>query len=153
MPGLNRIAETTTLDSSIGSRLEYSKLSLRAFSSDMTAKKTLFGSGWDNYLFVWNKYYDQKIYALDSANADRAHNKLFDMLIMTGVLGLLAYLSAWFFFMKKVRTIFSTSIFVGFALLMWGIAYFVNLLSAFDTIATFSVFYAVCSYVTTYSYE
>lgn len=153
VPGINRIAGTTLADGSARSRLELIKISLNTFANDTSPKKVLLGWGWDNYIFMWNAHYNPKVFFYDSALADRAHNKLIDMLIMTGILGLLSYIMIWFFFIKKIIYIISRNTLLGFSLLFLAISYFVSLLSAFDSFATYPVFYTLLAFSMTYSYE
>ncbi len=145
IPGLNRIAATDVTNTE--SRLIYTKMGLEAFRAERTPTRILFGWGWDNFSYIWEKYYDPRVYTFDIQIADRSHDKLVDMLTMTGVLGLLAYLALWYFYFRQSYRLANTQMFVSLLLVAWGIAYFVQNLFVFDTLVTFYAFYTILGYV------
>ena len=55
-------------------------------------ERPLLGWGQSNFNYVFNKYYDPKLYAQEQW-FDRSHNIVFDWLIAGGFLGLMAYFS------------------------------------------------------------
>jgi len=79
-------------------RLVSWKIGLDAF-----LEKPLLGWGPENYYVAFNKHLDPVFFYYSGETFDRAHNRLVDVLVMNGILGLLAYLS----------------IFVAAALLLW----------------------------------
>ena len=58
----------------------------------------ILGWGQENYIVLFNKYYDPKMYQQEPW-FDRSHNVFFDWLVSGGILALLAYLSflRWLF--------------------------------------------------------
>ena len=146
VPGLNRIALISASDPTTHSRLILAKISLNAINpANEGIKKFLFGWGWDNFKLAWQKYYDPALYFYDQAVFDRAHDKIFDVLVMNGILGLLAYLAIWFFFF---RTIFRLGGFSTPILLFFGTAFFVQNLFLFDHVMSWVPFFAVLGYAT-----
>jgi O-antigen ligase len=55
-------------------------------------EKPILGWGQESFNYVFNKYYDPKMYSQEQW-FDRTHNVFFDWLIAGGILGLLSYLS------------------------------------------------------------
>ena len=148
IPGVNRVAsysfdEGSTLARGIDSKIAFEAVNPRT----MGGERLLLGWGWDNYTYAWQKFYDPQIYAYDTSRFDRAHDKLLDMLSMTGVLGLLAYLLIWAYFMRAVFRIGRRSLFEGSALLLFAVAFFVQNLTGFDTLVTFVFFFGILAYV------
>lgn len=139
IPGLNRLAQTRLLnanDSSTMVRFMTWKLSWEAFK-----EKPLLGWGPDNYLIAFEKYYnpDLALYG-EGLWIDRAHNKIIDIAVMQGILGLTAYLGifASFFYLlfKKYNNYIAPFFAAGI------IAYFVQNLFLFDHISSYLVFFA-----------
>ena len=149
IPGVNRVVETTTTDSNTNSRVLFAQESLHYFWSDGGAKRVLLGWGWDNYVFFWTRHYDPKTFYYDPSIADRAHDKLIDELVMTGVLGLLSYLAVWFFFMKRVVTIIRHDCVRALPFIFVAVAYMTFLLVTFDMPMILVYFYAVLAFVDT----
>ena len=60
-------------------------------------EKPILGWGQEGFNFVFNKYYDPRMYTQEPW-FDRAHNTYLDWLIVGGALGLLSYLAIIFLF-------------------------------------------------------
>ena len=115
-------------------------------------ERPILGWGQDNFNYVFNKYYDAKIYDQEQW-FDRAHNVFFDWLIAGGILGLLTYLSLFAFCLisiwkskaheKEKYFMFSDKV-VLTALL---IAYFIHNIFVFDSITSYILFFAVLAFV------
>ena len=150
IPGLNRIAQgdTTTLTS----RALFLKISLDGFV-ESTPKQQLFGWGWNNYIYFWNQNYDPSVYKYDAASADRAHNKLADVLIMSGVVGLALYLILWFFTFKAIAQVMKRQYVLGIGILFVVVSYLVHNMFAFDIPITFVFFYMMIAHLTDYHHE
>ncbi len=58
-------------------------------------ERPLLGWGQENFNYVFNKYYDPRLYG-EEPWFDRVHNIVFDWLIAAGVLGLVSYFSVYF---------------------------------------------------------
>ncbi len=147
VPGLNRIASSSLSDASVQARVLTTEISLKALAPKNESVKTmLLGWGWDNYLFAWQKYYDPKIYNFDSGIFDRPHDKLLDELVMTGALDFLAYMAIWWLFLREIAREGKTDPYLAAVLLFWAIAYFIQNLSAFDTLVTYLMFFSLIGY-------
>jgi len=115
-------------------------------------ERPLLGWGQDNFNYVFNKYYDPKIYDQESW-FDRAHNVFFDWLIAGGVFGLLTYLSLFMLCLvsiwksrvheKEKHFIFSDKVVLTSLL----IAYFIHNIFVFDSITSYILFFAVLAFV------
>ena len=152
IPGLDRVAEISTDTSTIQSRVLFLQISKKGFGESSALRKTV-GWGWDNYGYFWNANYDPAVYLFDQSYADRAHNKLVDMLIMTGIIGLLAYLWIWVTFLRASVRMIPRDPRLAFALLFVSISYFLHNLVAFDMPVILFLFYALLAFVVTTSYE
>ena len=149
VPGLNRIAAYSLKDGNTQARIINTQMSLTALNPKNESVKTmLLGWGWDNYLFAWQKYYNPALYGYDTGVFDRPHDKILDTLVMTGLLGFLAYIAVWFFFLREIVRCGKRSPYAGAVLIFWAVAYFLQNLTAFDTVVTFIIFFAVIAYVT-----
>ena len=90
IPGLNRLARTASLDVNDPStqfRIITWRVSWNAFK-----ERPFFGWGPENYLVANEKYYDPTYPLYGEAWLDRAHNKIFDVLVTQGIFGLAIYL-------------------------------------------------------------
>lgn len=118
-------------------------------------ERPILGWGQDNFNYVFNKYYDAKIYDQE-AWFDRAHNVFFDWLIAGGILGLLSYLALFIFGIVSVwrskldsddvHFYFSDKVILT-ALL---IAYFIHNLFVFDNLTSYILFFGVLAYIHTH---
>ena len=146
VPGLDRVAQISSTDATTRARFINFQIALDSVSpKHESLHRVVLGWGWDNYTYAWEKYYIPSIYAYDKAMFDRAHDKLLDMLVMNGALGLIAYLAVWctlFYALFKIGRRDPWFAVVG---LFWGVAFFVQDLSAFDALVTYVCFYAVLS--------
>lgn len=148
VPGLNRIAQISTKDATTEARLTNASIVFHAVNpSESNLTRGLFGWGWDNYVYAWQKFYNPVLYGYDQSLFDRAHNKLLDMLLMSGIVGLFTYLLAWFFFLKKAWMKEKKFDFVMALFIFWGVAYFLQNLTVFDTLVTYLTFYAMFAYL------
>jgi len=145
VPGLNRLAQTEILsvkDTSTQTRLITWGVSLDAFKEN-----PVFGWGEDNYSLAYNKYYNPKIAKYGETWIDRAHNKLLDILVMRGMVGLLAYLLLFGVlisrFIRKPRSVnFISGILISGLL----IGYFTQNLVLFDDITAYIPFFALLGF-------
>jgi len=154
IPGINRVVETSLNDGSMRARVLHLETSINIFKSELTPARVLFGWGWDNYIFAWSKYYNPKVFYYDPAIADRAHNKIMDLLVMSGSLGLLSYLSIWFFAFRRIcLSILNGHVITPLIILFFLIAYFISLLFVFDTAITLFAFFAMLAFLSCLNYE
>lgn len=111
-------------------------------------EKPVLGWGQEGFNFVFNKYYDPRMYTQE-AWFDRAHSTPLDWLIAGGLLGLLAYLSVIFFLFYYIFRIKDDSISKEEKALMLGLvaAYVFNNLFVFDQTSSYILFFTVLAYV------
>lgn len=148
IPGFSRLTEFSLKDPTTLSRIENARLTMRAVRpSASNIKNTLVGWGWDNYVFAWQSNYDPKLYLFDQAIFDRAHNKLLDVLVMNGMLGLAAYVALWALILRAGLAIGRHSLMAGTALLFFATASFVQNLFVFDTVISYVPFFTLVAYL------
>jgi len=150
IPGLNRLADTALTsisDPSTQTRIITWNLSWKAF-----LEKPLVGWGPDNYLVAYEKYYDPNYSLYGETWLDRAHNKIFDLLVMEGGLGLLVYLGVfagafYLLFRKKGDDIPPEQNFIRLFVAAGLIAYFVQNLFLFDQINSDLTFFTLLGFI------
>ena len=157
IPGFSRIAVIGNTDSTTQTRLLMGKLSLNAVNPiENGLKKFLIGWGPDNFSLAYAKYFDPLQFKYEKDWFDRSHNKLFDCLVMTGILGLLAYLMIWFLFFKSIFKNKDFSL-INIGLLFFGVSLLVHFLFVFDQITTTMSFFVVLPFliytITNYSFN
>ena len=148
VPGLSRIAQISSNDPTTRARLLNAGIALHAIHpTEAGITRTLFGWGWDNYIYAWQQFYNPAIYNFDPALFDRAHDKLIDVILMTGVVGFLSYLMLWGTFFRAAIKKGKKFSWMMALFIFWGIAYFLQNLTVFDTLVTFITFYAMFAYL------
>lgn len=168
IPGLDEIARLRAEDPTLRTRLISAGVSLDAMNPrNEGTGRFLFGWGQEHFQVAYNAYYNPMFLRYEHTWFDRAHNKLLDVLVMNGVLGLLAYLALWFFAFRVIVRRVPRSLTVsetrnnaesyaeqrGYkpmqqaALLFFGVAYFVQNLFAFDSVSTYIPFFAFLAFV------
>jgi len=109
------------------------------------AEKPILGWGQDGFNYVFNKYYDARMFAQEQW-FDRAHNMPLDMLVAGGILGLLSYLAIFvaclYVLWKSKREIFEKALIVGLLA-----AYFFQNLFVFDNLVSYFLFFTILSYL------
>lgn len=138
VPGLDRLAKTAAFDINDPStefRLITWRLSWEAFK-----EKPLFGWGLENYIVAYEKHYDPAYALYGETWLDRAHNTFFDLLVMQGAFGTLAYLGL---FLVLIYSLFYLNAVLSAVLF----AYFVQNLVIFDQIVSYAAFFAFVGYV------
>ncbi len=145
-PILSRFAAISFTEQTTESRLMIWKMSF-----DGWKEKPVFGWGPENYNLVFNKYYNPELWRQEQW-FDRAHNVIFDWLVQTGIVGLLAYLSLFFagpWLVWKKSSGFSrleSSLIVGLLA-----AYFFQNIFVFDNLFSSVLFLSVLGYIHTRS--
>jgi O-antigen ligase len=121
-------------------------VALRSVDPKDNMDKLFLGWGPENFLVAWNQHFDPEIFFHDTASLDRAHNKLLDVLVMNGIFGLLAYLAIWIF---AIKLTFTKGVPLSYqsALLFFGVSYFVQNLFVFDSVVTYTPFFAYLSFL------
>ncbi len=158
IPGLDRLAQISTQDLSTQTRLINIGPSLRAVNPvEAGLGRALMGWGPDNFNIAYEKFYNPHIQKYELEWFDRAHNKLLDVLVMNGILGLGAYLMLWFYVFqygfvrrklgegKNIEFLGNTS--YQLPVLLITTAYFVQNLFVFDQISTYIPFFALLGFI------
>ena len=147
IPGFARVAQFSFGGQTVQTRLISAGVSIKAIEPSTNGwKRTLLGWGQENFSIAYNAHYNPLYYHLEHTWFDRAHNKIMDVAVMEGLLGLLAYLAiwasiAWFVFRKKG---FSVDMML---VLFFASTFFVNLLFLFDQISTAIPLFAFFAFV------
>lgn len=141
---LNRLAQISWNDvAGQGQARQY----VWAMALQGVAEKPILGWGQDGFNYVFNKYYDPRMYAQEQW-FDRAHNTPLDVLVAGGVLGLLTYLSIFvaslYVIIKKKNNFSATEIGLIIGLLA---AYFAQNIFVFDNLISYVYFYVVLAYL------
>ncbi|MFA6393170.1 MAG: O-antigen ligase family protein [Candidatus Paceibacterota bacterium] len=146
IPGFGRVAVINGEDNTTQTRLLMAKLSVDAVDPTKNgAKEFLIGWGPENFSLAYVKYFNPKQFQYEVGWFDRSHNKLFDILVMNGILGFIIYLSIYFFFFKSIfkRREFSL---LNVGLLLFGVSLLVHLLFVFDQITTSIPFFVLLAF-------
>ncbi len=134
IPGLNRVARVSWKHPTVQTRL------ISISTAGLALKeKPILGWGLENVEIAYNKYYNPDYLLYEASWFDRAHNKILDVAVMQGLLGLALYLTifGWVFFYlikngdKKLSAILS----------FLFVAYFVQNLFVFDQVNSYLMFF------------
>ncbi|GMU73911.1 MAG: hypothetical protein AMXMBFR44_1100 [Candidatus Campbellbacteria bacterium] len=110
-------------------------------------ERPILGWGQDNFIVVFGKYYDPRMYQQEPWY-DRAHNVFLDWLIAAGVVGLLAYLSlfgvALYILWRKSAQLSVPERSLGTGLLA---GYFVHNLFVFDNLISYIFFFLFLGFI------
>lgn len=109
-------------------------------------EKPILGWGQENFNYVFNKYYDPRMYNQEQW-FDRAHNIVLDWLVAGGILGLLGYFGLFFsllFLMWKSKSLSipEKSILTGLVS-----AYFFQNLFVFDNLVSYIYFFSILALI------
>jgi tetratricopeptide (TPR) repeat protein/O-antigen ligase len=109
-------------------------------------ERPVFGWGQESFNFVFNKYYDPRMYAQEQW-FDRTHNIVLDWLVAGGAIGFLAYSSIYvallYYIWRKKSSlkISQKSIFTGMIA-----AYIFHNLFVFDNLISYIIFFSLLAY-------
>jgi len=110
-------------------------------------EKPLLGWGQEGFNYVFNKYYDPKMYAQEQW-FDRAHNAPLDFLVAAGIFGLLAYLSLFISALcllwsrKNTMDVTERAIITGLL-----VGYLFQAIFVFDNLVSYIVFFITLAYI------
>ncbi len=108
--------------------------------------RPVLGWGQENFNYVFNKYYDPRMYNQEPW-FDRAHNIILDWLVTTGLIGLLAYLSL---FVAALSLLWKNS---EYSLSQKGVlvgllaAYFFQNMFVFDNLVSYIYFFSILAFI------
>ena len=109
------------------------------------------GYGLESFSFIYDKYYQVSLLETipESLFFDRAHNKIVDILVASGIIGLLSYLAifatAFFVIFKNYKEKFS--LFSPFVLIALLLGHFVQNIFSFDTINSYLIFFLILGFI------
>ncbi|MEK7558461.1 MAG: O-antigen ligase family protein, partial [Patescibacteria group bacterium] len=141
-PVLSRFTSISLDEATTKSRFMIWNMSWQGFK-----EHPILGWGQDNYIIVFNKYYNPGMYAQEPW-FDRSHNVFFDWLIAGGILGLLAYLSLFvisLYYILRPGGKFGTaekSLLIGLLS-----AYFFQNIFVFDNMTSYLMFFSIIAYL------
>lgn len=116
-------------------------------------ERPVLGWGQENFKIAYNRHFDPEHLYYEGVWFDRAHNKIAEVMVQTGAMGLIAYVSILFFgllgLMRFVRTRgSSTERLLAICVIMLGSAYFVQNLFLFDMPTSYMMFFSSLAFVT-----
>ena len=148
IPGISRLVGTESNDMTLRTRLLSIGISLNAINpANEGIKRFLFGWGPENFQIAYNKYYNPEYFRYEKSWFDRAHDKLLDVLVMHGTVGLVVYLLLWFFIARAVFRIRKKSGFLFVSGLFFTMAYFVQNLTVFESLPTYIALYSFIAFL------
>lgn len=110
-------------------------------------EKPILGWGQEGFNYVFNKYYDSRMYNQEPW-FDRTHGIILDWLINAGVLGLLSYLflfgSLIYYIRKRASSITKEEKAILYGLIF---AYFFHNIFVFDQIGSYIMFFTILAYI------
>lgn len=144
VPVFNRLKEIDTNDTSTNIRLINNKVSYTAFIN-MRGTDLLLGVGPEMYVLKWFENYDPLLNKYEQTQFfDRAHNIIFDLVIMRGILGFLIFLIVMYVTLKhaskKDFVLFSLTLFI-------FISYMTQGLFEFDSYTTTMLLFMIFLFV------
>lgn len=145
IPSINRVVSATLDDPSLQTRLSALRSGLRAFF------ERPIGWGLENFQVGYNKYSEPGFLVYEDAWFDRAHNKLLEVGVTQGLLGVLSYLGVFISFFLLLRRRSPDSEFGVLKPILAGgtVAYFVQNLFLFDDPVSYLMLTALFGFVLT----
>ncbi|MBF8248908.1 MAG: Tetratricopeptide repeat protein, partial [Bacteroidetes bacterium] len=115
-------------------------------------ERPVLGWGQENFKIAYNRHFDPEFLYYEAVWFDRAHNKIAEVIVQTGAMGLIAYVSILFFgllgLMRFIRMRdSSTERLLAICVIMLGSAYFVQNLFLFDTPTSYLMFFSSLAFV------
>ncbi len=133
---------------SLGERTTRSRFLIWDMSWQGAKNRSLLGWGQENYIQVFSKYYNPRLYDQEPW-FDRSHNIVFDWLINAGFLGLVAYISIFVMFYRAIWKCLrkqEVGLKEALALAALPLAYFLQNLLVFDNFNTYVLFFSFLAY-------
>lgn len=144
IPMINRVALIDIKDPTTMSRFINNKISIDMFSNIGGVKNMFLGIGQEMYLSKWFFHQNLELYKYEQSNMDRAHNFVFDLLIMRGILGTFIFFYLLYISIKYAQKInfltLSITIFI-------FISYIIQNLFAFDFYPTNILLFTIMIYL------
>lgn len=130
--------------------LKNSRFRIWQLGIDTWKKNPIFGFGLESFSYLYDKNYKASFIKEipEDEFYDRPHNKIIDILVSNGILGLLSYLAIFFsavFLILKYRKKFN--LLLSFILISLLLGYFVQNIFSFDTISSYLIFFLVLGFI------
>jgi O-antigen ligase/Flp pilus assembly protein TadD len=144
---LSRLSSISLTSEDAQARLRVWRIALKGFQD-----RPFLGYGQDSFNYVFNKYYDPKLYRREQW-FDRVHNNYLDWLVAAGVFGALAFLAVGAVFVFSLFRLAARRVAGGFdfseqAILLGLIAaYAVHNIFAFDVLPSYFVIFSILALV------
>jgi len=143
-PTLTRLAQISLKETTSQTRLMAWQMSLQGFK-----EQPLFGWGPENYSLLFNKYYNPNLYPIENW-FDRSHNAYLDVLVHTGLIGLMAYLTIfilafWSLWRARRENKINYQTAVIFTVIL--LAYAIQNIFLFDTQVTLLMIYLILAFI------
>ncbi len=140
-PVLSRFADISLTETTTRSRFMIWNMAWQGIK-----ERPILGWGQENFSLVFNKYYDPRMYDQEPW-FDRTHNILLDWLVAAGILGLIAYLS--FYFWSLWATIRSQKLSIYTRILFVGLisGYLIQNLVIFDNLTSYILFFSFLAFL------
>lgn len=146
-PLLSRLTNLTLAGSTMETRLIGWNAAWQGFR-----ERPIIGVGWENYLAVFNRYFDADYYLIAASEPyfDRAHNAWLDALVMSGAIGFIIFISfpiiiGWYLhrgLRREAMSLEETLLFMALA-----VAYYIHLFFVFDDLNSYIGFIVLCAFV------
>lgn len=140
-PVLSRFASISINESKTQARGFVWPMALKGFQ-----EKPIFGWGQENFNYVFNKYYDPRMYNHEQW-FDRTHNVFLDWLVEGGVFGFLSYLAILLFLIISIWKMKERSVGEKAVLIALVAGYCVHNVFVFDNLTSYMLFAALLAYV------
>ncbi len=140
---LQRMATISLTDLTTSSRFTIWGMSWEGFK-----ERPILGWGQDNFIYVFSKYYDPKMWSQEPW-FDRSHDVFFDWLIAGGALGLLSYLALFGSAIWTIWTVGKRRLSVVERAILTGMlaGYFLHNVFVFDNLTSYLLFFGVLAYL------
>ena len=146
---LSRITNLSLTSVTVQTRFWAWQAGLKGWSEN--PKTILLGWGPENFNIPFSKYFNPKFFVGSGSETlfDRAHNMFVEVLVTTGLIGLIAYVNIFFALFVSLRKLLKNNDFVvyGSGLISAIIAYIIHNSFIFDTSANFIVFFTIVGFV------
>lgn len=143
----NKIAHISLSDTTAQSRLMIWRNSLEGVK-----EKPIFGWGEENFIYVFNKYFPIEIFHDTGSEVwfDRPHNILVQHLVQGGIVGLILYLSVFFYLIYLLYKKYLQDKNEWFFSLFWSaflLSFLVHDLFIFDSVNTNIILYLILAFL------
>lgn len=144
-PTLKRMTHISLQEATSQTRLMAWQMTFKGF-----VERPIFGWGPENYYIVFNKYYNPNLYPVESW-FDRSHNAYLDVLINTGIVGLITYLSVfvlafWYLWRSWRQQKINYQTFAIFVVIL--LSYGIQNITLFDTQVTLLMIFSILAFIT-----